>query len=106
MPELERAGLGALFVEVRSMSGPPIQGVLVLFGSNPPDMAVDSSDALGRAALRFPPRTLILSMRRLGYTIERIPFTFRAGYNDTVRVRLQCAVPVASSRAAARATEV
>ncbi len=93
MPELERQGLGALLVEVRSRSGPPIEGVLVLFGANPPDLAVDTSDASGRATLQFPPRTLILQVRRVGYTAERIPFTFRAGYTDTVRVRLQCAVP-------------
>ncbi len=94
MPELEQQGLGALLVEVRSMNGPPVEGVLVMFGLNPPELVVDSSDAEGRAALRSPPRTLTLQMRRLGYTIERIPFTFRAGYNDTVRVSMQCAVPI------------
>ena len=36
MPELERQGIGALLVEVRSMNGPPIEGVLVMFGTNPP----------------------------------------------------------------------
>lgn len=76
------------------MNGPPIEGVFVMFGTNPPDLAVDSSDAVGRAALRFPPRTLTLQMRRLGYTTERIPFTFRVGYSDTVRVSMQCAVPI------------
>ncbi len=79
------------------MNGPPIEGVLMMFGTNPPGLAVDSSDAVGRATLRFPPRTLTLQMRRLGYTIERIPFTFRAGYHDTVRVSMQCAVQVHDS---------
>lgn len=91
---------------MRSRNGPPIEGVLVMFGTNPPDLAIDSSDAVRRAVLRFPPRTLTLQMRRLGYTTERIPFIFRAGYSDTVRVSMQCAVPIYDEGAVEPATDV
>lgn len=93
-PALLLDDAGALVVRVRSTKQESISGAAIALRTSDDNMLRTITDSAGVAHLRGSALPGMLAVRRIDYMLLDYPLRLRAGFRDTVRVTLPCAIRI------------